>query len=117
MRPLFDFDGGSLTMRGRTVELQPREADVLQTLIEGRGRCVSTARIIARVWGANEPEAAERVVYVYVAKLRRKLACLGLGIVTRYARGFALSGSVRSLPPVRVGTGAAKRVPRWSEFP
>jgi DNA-binding response OmpR family regulator len=61
-----------VTLAGRTVELSPREFDLLHALALEAGRVLSVDDLLARVWGA-EYEGEPQVVYVHIRWLREKL--------------------------------------------
>ena len=62
----------AVTVGGRTVELTPREFDLLHALAAEAGRVVSVDDLLGRVWGA-EYVGEPQVVYVHVRWLREKL--------------------------------------------
>jgi len=57
---------------GRSIELPPKEFDLLYTLALEAGHVVSTEDLLARVWGA-EFRGEPQVVYVYMRWLREKV--------------------------------------------
>jgi len=61
-----------VTVRGRPLDLPPREFDLLHTLALEAGRVISVDDLLARVWGA-EYEGEPQVVYVHIRWLREKL--------------------------------------------
>lgn len=68
------IDPAAHTVRvgGDPLELTPREFDLLYALVQDAGHVISTADLLARVWGAEfigEPQ----VVYVHIRWLREKL--------------------------------------------
>lgn len=63
------------------VHLTPREAEVLTILCTIPGP-VPIGRIIARVYGDQEPDHGRKAVHVYVYHLRKKIAPMGLIIRT-----------------------------------
>ena len=56
---------------GRQIKLTNREYALLEQLVLERGRCVSRAVLLERVWGVSASET--NVVDVYINYLRRKL--------------------------------------------
>jgi DNA-binding response OmpR family regulator len=62
----------TVTVGGRTVELTPREFDLLHALATEAGHVVSVDDLLSRVWGA-EYVGEPQVVYVHVRWLREKL--------------------------------------------
>jgi DNA-binding response OmpR family regulator len=82
----------TVTVSGRTVELTPREFDLLHALAAEAGRVVSVDDLLARVWGA-EYVGEPQVVYVHVRWLREKLEedpSHPRRIVTVRGRGYKL---------------------------
>ena len=61
-----------VTLKEHTIELPPREFDLLYTLALEAGHVISTRDLIARVWGA-EYDGEPQVVYVHIRWLREKL--------------------------------------------
>lgn len=62
----------TVTLAGSSIELPPREFDLLHTLALEAGRVVSADELLSRVWGA-EYEGESQVVYVHIRWLREKL--------------------------------------------
>jgi DNA-binding response OmpR family regulator len=67
-----DFARYIATRDGESVELSPREIDLIRFLAERSDRVVSRDEILRGVWGARAMTVT-RTVDVHVAKLRRKL--------------------------------------------
>jgi DNA-binding response OmpR family regulator len=61
-----------VTLNGHTLDLPPREFNVLYALALEAGHVISTNDLIARVWGA-EFDGEPQVVYVHIRWLREKL--------------------------------------------
>lgn len=59
-------------LAGRTLELSPREFDLLYTLVQSAGNMVPTDDLLSRVWGA-EFSGQPQVVYVHIRWLREKI--------------------------------------------
>ncbi len=68
-----DRVGREVTVDGATVELRPKEFDLLAYLIQNRGAVFSRDTLLERVWGYDYA-GGTRTVDVHVAQLRRKLA-------------------------------------------
>ncbi|HET8528007.1 MAG TPA: response regulator transcription factor [Gaiellaceae bacterium] len=69
---VFDVQARAARRGGRELDLQPREADLLELLLRNPRRVVSRELALERVWGgefAATPNAVDR----YVSYLRRKL--------------------------------------------
>ena len=62
----------AVSVAGRSVDLAPREFDLLHALALNAGRVVATADLLARVWGA-EYAGEPQVVYVHIRWLREKI--------------------------------------------
>jgi len=60
------------TLREKTLELSPREFDLLLALAQEAGRVLSVNDLLTRVWGA-EFEGQPEVVYVHIRWLREKI--------------------------------------------
>jgi DNA-binding response OmpR family regulator len=62
----------TVTLAGGSIELPPRQFDLLWVLASDVGKVVSVDDILARVWGAEYAGEAQ-VVYVHIRWLREKL--------------------------------------------
>jgi DNA-binding response OmpR family regulator len=62
----------SVFRRGRSVELAPKEFDLLLALLRARGGVVSRLDLMTQVWGYSAA-VVSRTVDTHVAELRRKL--------------------------------------------
>ena len=60
-----------VSLKGREVELTPKEFDILELLIRNRGRVFSREQIFQAIWG--EPCIDTRTIDVHVKNLRDKL--------------------------------------------
>lgn len=78
-------------LRGRGVNLTPKEFDLLVALFQAEGRVLSRATLLERVWGlAASAELDTRTVDQHVARLRRKLRGEGARIRTAPRKGYKL---------------------------
>ncbi|MCA8978124.1 MAG: response regulator transcription factor [Planctomycetes bacterium] len=59
---------------GTRVQLSERESELLQYLVRNRGRAISRAEILQRVWGLASGDLTTRTIDMHVVKLREKLA-------------------------------------------
>jgi DNA-binding response OmpR family regulator len=68
------IDPGTHTVRrrGETVQLRPKEYDLLIALVQRRGQVVTRGELLEEVWGYSG-EVYSRTVDTHVAELRRKL--------------------------------------------
>ncbi len=71
---VIEVDPASRTVRraSRTVELAPKEFDLLLALLRARGAVVSRLQIMREVWGYSAA-VVSRTVDTHIAELRRKL--------------------------------------------
>jgi len=69
------FDAGTHEVRvgDRSVDLTPREFEILRVLLANAGRLVTKGRLLRAVWG-EAYQREDSYVYVHVSQLRRKLA-------------------------------------------
>jgi DNA-binding response OmpR family regulator len=58
--------------KGETVDLTPKEMDLLLALLERRGAAASRLELLREVWGYSD-SVVTRTVDTHVAELRRKL--------------------------------------------
>jgi two-component system response regulator MprA len=86
---VLDIERRSASRGPRELSLTPREADLLELLLESQGRVVSRDQALARVWG-DEAAATPNVVDQHVAHLRRKLGDPAI-IATVRGVGFTLT--------------------------
>jgi DNA-binding response OmpR family regulator len=67
-----DLTRRAVLRAGKSVDLSPREFDLLRTLVANHDRVMTRAELLHEVWGIDfDPET--NVVDVHVARLRRKL--------------------------------------------
>ena len=67
-----DPDAHSALLKGKELELSPREFDLLYALARHAGKMVNTEELLSQVWGA-EFEGQPQVVYVHIRWLREKV--------------------------------------------
>jgi DNA-binding winged helix-turn-helix (wHTH) protein len=74
---------------GSTVfALQPKEAEVLATLLEAFPRVVTIDALITSVWGHHEPESAYGCLKAHMWKLRKTMEGTGVSIATVFGTGY-----------------------------
>lgn len=66
-----DFEGHSVSVRGREIHLTPKEFDLLVFFLQNGGRVLTHRKILSSVWGPNAIEQAE-YLRVFVGNLRKK---------------------------------------------
>jgi two-component system alkaline phosphatase synthesis response regulator PhoP len=82
-----DFDAVSVMVDGLAIRLTRREFELLQYLVQNKGRVVSRDRLLERVWG-YERMVETRSVDVHVGRLRGKLRTAGRQIETVVGLGY-----------------------------
>jgi two-component system OmpR family response regulator len=80
-----DVAGPELRWRGERVALSPRELALTELLMQKAGRVVTKDSIVARL-SSWESDFSENSVEVYVHRLRKRFA--ELGVVIKTVRGF-----------------------------
>ena len=68
-----DFKNYLATVDGKNVKLNPKELDVLRTLLHHKNQVLSRTQIIDQVWSYDEEIPLDRVIDVYIKSLRKKL--------------------------------------------
>jgi phosphate regulon transcriptional regulator PhoB len=90
-RIVIDSDRHTVQVDAAAIELTPKEFDLLRALAEARGRVLSRAFLLDRVWGyASAGEIESRTVDVHVRRLRMKLGDEGQRITTVKGVGYRL---------------------------
>lgn len=74
------------------LDVPRRELSVLAALADARGAAVSKEHLLDRVYGAGS-ETDDKVIEVYVSRLRKRLAGFGLRISVRRGIGYVLEHS------------------------
>ena len=85
-----DFEGYRATRGDQTLDLTPREYELLRYLIERKGETVSRDRLLEDVWG-YESYPSTRTVDTHIAKLRAKIGDSGTEprfILTIHGMGY-----------------------------
>ena len=78
-----------MSLKGKPVELTPKEFDLLKALIEARGRVLSREALLDQVWGYNRSlEIETRTVDLHISQLRKKLKAVAERIVTVKSAGY-----------------------------
>ena len=85
------FDGRDPEVDGARIKLSHREFAILSHLVHSFGRVVSKESVYEAVYGSLSNEPFDKVIDVYICKLRKKLADATDGeqfIETVYCRGY-----------------------------
>jgi DNA-binding response OmpR family regulator len=81
-----------VSLKGRPVELTPKEFELLRALIEAKGRVLSRGALLDRVWGYDRAmEIQTRTVDLHISQLRRKLKPMASRILTLKNAGYRLA--------------------------
>jgi two-component system response regulator TctD len=90
-----DMASGALMRSGRPLEIAPREAAMLRTLLMRPGRPVSRDDLFRAVFG-GEADQQQDAVDVLAHRLRKRLAGSGTSVVTMRGVGYLLVDEVAS---------------------
>lgn len=91
MRPLVDLNTNTFGFDGKSIRLEPKEAELLHTICAAYPRCASHDQIILGMWGRNGgPYCADEMLRVLISRLRPRLADIGLAIETERNVGYKL---------------------------
>ncbi|SHK92663.1 DNA-binding response regulator, OmpR family, contains REC and winged-helix (wHTH) domain [Pseudonocardia thermophila] len=77
----------SVSWKGESIELSPREFALLHALASRPDTAVAKDDLLRMVWG-DEQAASRNVVEVYVGYVRRKLDAVGAGHLLKTVRGY-----------------------------
>jgi two-component system alkaline phosphatase synthesis response regulator PhoP len=84
-----DWGAHVVTLKGRSVELTPKEFELLKALIEAKGRVLNREVLLDRVWGYERAiEIETRTVDLHISQLRKKLKAVADRIVTVKNAGY-----------------------------
>ena len=72
---------------GSAIRLGSKEFQMLELLMRQKGRVVTTAEFMERIWGYDS-EVEISVVWAYISYLRRKLEAVGADVRISTRRGF-----------------------------
>jgi two-component system OmpR family response regulator len=97
---VIDIDQRTVARSGTSIDLTPRELDVLMVLVRNRGRTFSKQALLEQVWH-GAPRTAN-VVEATVSSLRRKLHVGGPPVIhTLHRAGYTFRPVVPSTAPAR----------------
>ena len=90
---VFHLDGRHPQLAGREMRLSAREYDILRHLVLNVERVVSKTSIYDALYALSAEPPFEKIIDVYICRLRAKIALAGLGapaIITVAGRGYSL---------------------------
>ena len=82
-----NFDTHDVSVAGKDVRLQSLDFNLLHYLISNRGRTLTRAQILDRIWGF-EYDGSDRVVDTHIKRLRKALGVCGGKIETVVKEGY-----------------------------
>ncbi len=82
-----DLGSKSCSVDGKDALLTKKEFEILQMLMERRGKVFSRDEILNRVWGKNII-VVDRTIDVNITRLRKKIGKYGDHVVTRLGYGY-----------------------------
>lgn len=86
-----DFERHEVWVKGKPIDLTPKEFEFLKLLIEAKGKVLSRDLLLERVWGYDKSmEIDTRTVDQHIARLRRKLKSEGHRIATVTHVGYKI---------------------------
>jgi two-component system response regulator ResD len=92
----FDHPRHEAWFRGQSLDLRPKEYDLLYFLAQHRGQVFSRESLLSHVWG-HESYIGKRTVDVHVRRLRSKLAAVDPDaqvVLTEWGVGYRLAEDV-----------------------
>ncbi len=99
-----DLTGRELRWHGERVLMSPRELALTELLLQKAGRVVTKESIVARL-SSWEADFSENSVEVYIHRLRKRFA--DLGVVIKTVRGFGYVMETADNGPTPPASGAA----------
>ena len=68
-----NFTSYTAKLRGKEVDMNAKELEILKYLLENQGQALTRAQIIDNVWKETDEIPFDRVIDVYIKELRKKL--------------------------------------------
>jgi len=92
-----DLAQHTVSVDGDSVDLTPKEFDLLALLVRNPGRAFARDYLLEKVWGYDYP-GFDRTVDTHVLRLRKKLGPCGEKIETVWGVGYKLAARPRGSP-------------------
>lgn len=86
-----DLDKHTVRVKGKILDLTPKEFDLLTALFKSRNKAVSRQSLLTAVWGFDSP-GNTGTIDVHIRHLRKKLGPHGDKIATILGFGYRLDG-------------------------
>jgi two-component system KDP operon response regulator KdpE len=67
-----DFDQRTVSVRGATIRLTPKEFDLLRFLVENKGKSLRHRRLLQAIWGSDYGDE-KQYLRVFISQLRKKI--------------------------------------------
>jgi two-component system, OmpR family, KDP operon response regulator KdpE len=67
-----DFDQRTVSVRGTTIRLTPKEFELLRILVANRGKPLRHRRLLQAIWGSNYGDERQ-YLRVFISQLRKKI--------------------------------------------
>ncbi len=89
---IVSLDTNSISRWGQVIKLPPQATEIMHAIKMDHPNACRPTTIQRRIYGGGEwPEDADNVLNVYVSKIRRLIAPLGVTIQRYHSRGYRLS--------------------------
>lgn len=83
----FDNNRKNVSIEGKPVDLSKKEYEILEMLVNGKGKVFSRENILQRIWG-NDVVVTDRTVDVNIARIRNKLGEYGYCLKNKTGYGY-----------------------------
>ena len=113
---VIDWQACTVSHGRRRTALSRTELRLLAALLEGEGKPVPRARLIAHGWPGYEMSGADKEndLAVYICALRKQLARIGLAEILRTVRGTGYALAIDEIGPPQSGRANGTRQRRGS---
>jgi two-component system, cell cycle response regulator CtrA len=105
---VIELETKKVTVASQSLALTRREYQILELLVMRKGGTVTKEAFLNHMYcGRDEPD--EKIVDVYVCKLRKKIAALtqvGVYIETVWSRGYAIHEAMHAVSPRQLSSAA-----------
>lgn len=88
---IIDEEACLVTGNGKYTKLTPREMEIIILLKNAYPRVLSNSYICDSLYPHESDRAEEKIVDVFVCKIRAKLKGIGLSIITSWGQGYKLA--------------------------
>lgn len=99
---MIDDDRGLVAHRGRSAQVTPAQMRIVRALVDAFPRTLTREALLEALYPHPADAAADKIVDVQIAKIRRKLDPLGLVITTQWGVGYAMERPAGTIDPGRL---------------